>query len=30
MADVGFKPETPIETGIENFIEWYKDFYEYE
>ena len=29
MEDVGFKPETPIETGIENFIEWYKDFYGY-
>jgi UDP-glucuronate 4-epimerase len=29
MEDVGFKPETPIETGIERFIEWYKDFYEY-
>jgi UDP-glucuronate 4-epimerase len=27
IEDVGFKPETPIETGIENFIEWYKDFY---
>ena len=30
IEDVGFKPETPIETGIENFIEWYKDFYGYE
>jgi UDP-glucuronate 4-epimerase len=27
IEDVGFKPETPIETGVENFIEWYKDFY---
>jgi UDP-glucuronate 4-epimerase len=27
MADVGFKPETPIKTGIESFVEWYKDFY---
>jgi UDP-glucuronate 4-epimerase len=27
MADVGFKPETPIETGIERFVAWYKDFY---
>ena len=29
MEDVGFKPETPIETGIERFVEWYKDFYGY-
>jgi len=29
IEDVGFKPETPIETGIERFIEWYKDFYGY-
>lgn len=25
--DVGFKPQTSIETGIENFIRWYRDFY---
>jgi len=25
--DVGFKPSTPIETGIARFIEWYKDYY---
>ena len=24
---VGFRPETPIETGIQNFVEWYRDFY---
>ena len=29
IEDVGFKPETPIQTGIERFIEWYKDFYGY-
>lgn len=29
MNDVGFKPETSIETGIANFVEWYKDFYNY-
>ena len=29
MEDVGFKPETPIETGIERFVEWYKNFYSY-
>jgi UDP-glucuronate 4-epimerase len=27
MENVGFKPETPIETGIERFVKWYKDFY---
>lgn len=29
MEDVGFKPETPIETGIERFVAWYKDYYGY-
>ncbi len=27
MNDVGFRPATPIEKGIENFIKWYKDYY---
>lgn len=27
MRDVGFKPSTPIEVGIERFVEWYKDYY---
>jgi UDP-glucuronate 4-epimerase len=27
MADVGFKPATPIETGIERFVKWFKEFY---
>lgn len=27
MRDVGFKPTTTIEKGIENFIEWYKSYY---
>jgi UDP-glucuronate 4-epimerase len=27
IRDVGFKPETPIETGIGNFIDWYVDYY---
>ena len=30
MQDVGFKPETPIATGIQRFIEWYKDYYRVE
>jgi UDP-glucuronate 4-epimerase len=25
--DVGFKPSTPIEVGVERFVKWYKDFY---
>ena len=29
MADVGFKPATPIETGIKRFVEWFKDYYQY-
>jgi UDP-glucuronate 4-epimerase len=27
IRDVGFKPETPIHTGIHRFIEWYKDYF---
>jgi UDP-glucuronate 4-epimerase len=27
MRDVGFKPATPIETGISNFVKWYRDYY---
>lgn len=27
MNDVGFKPETSIETGIKNFVTWYKQYY---
>jgi len=27
MNDVGFKPATSIETGIENFANWYKAYY---
>lgn len=26
--DIGFKPKTPIEVGISNFIDWYLDYYE--
>lgn len=25
--DLGYKPGTLLETGIRNFVEWYKDFY---
>ncbi len=27
VEDVGFKPGTPLETGIARFVEWYRDFY---
>jgi UDP-glucuronate 4-epimerase len=27
IADVGFKPATPIATGIQKFIEWYREYY---
>ncbi|MBF2017056.1 MAG: NAD-dependent epimerase [Rivularia sp. T60_A2020_040] len=30
MRDVGFKPTTNIEQGIEHFVRWYKDFYQSE
>jgi UDP-glucuronate 4-epimerase len=29
MRDVGYSPTTPIETGIANFVAWYKDYYGY-
>jgi UDP-glucuronate 4-epimerase len=27
IRDVGFKPATPIETGIERFVKWYRGYY---
>jgi UDP-glucuronate 4-epimerase len=26
-ADVGFKPQTPIASGIQQFVEWYRQYY---
>jgi UDP-glucuronate 4-epimerase len=26
MRDVGFRPSTPVETGIRNFIDWYRRY----
>jgi UDP-glucuronate 4-epimerase len=26
--DVDFKPDTQIEDGIRNFVDWYREFYE--
>ena len=28
VADVGYKPDTPIEVGIHNFVSWYKKYYD--
>ena len=27
VADVGFKPETSIESGISKFVDWYKAYF---
>ncbi len=27
VNDMGYKPATPLEDGIRNFVEWYKEFY---
>jgi nucleoside-diphosphate-sugar epimerase len=27
MEDLGYKPSTPIEKGIESFIDWYKSYF---
>ncbi|MHB1000894.1 MAG: NAD-dependent epimerase [Armatimonadota bacterium] len=27
IRDVGFKPDTPIETGIARFVDWYKEYF---
>ena len=27
VLDLGYKPATPLENGIKNFVEWYKGFY---
>jgi UDP-glucuronate 4-epimerase len=29
IKDVGFKPGTPIQIGIQRFVEWFKDYYGY-
>lgn len=28
VNDVDYRPTTPIETGVANFVDWYKDFYQ--
>jgi UDP-glucuronate 4-epimerase len=27
MQDVGFRPATPIQEGIERFVAWYQGYY---
>ncbi|MBS0226838.1 MAG: NAD-dependent epimerase [Proteobacteria bacterium] len=27
QRDTGYKPATPIETGVRNFVEWYRNYY---
>ncbi|MDQ2076197.1 NAD-dependent epimerase [Marinimicrobium sp. ABcell2] len=27
IEDVDYKPSTPVEVGIENFVKWYRDYY---
>jgi UDP-glucuronate 4-epimerase len=29
VADVAYKPDTPIEVGVRNFVEWFLDYYGY-
>lgn len=28
ISDVGYKPETSVEEGIANFVDWYREFYQ--
>lgn len=27
-ADTGFRPDTPLETGVRRFVDWYRSYYE--
>lgn len=27
VEDVGYKPSTPLETGVANFVNWYREYY---
>ena len=29
-ADVGYRPSTPVEVGVRNFVDWYLDYYKVE
>ena len=28
VRELGFEPQTPLEAGVERFIDWYRDYYE--
>jgi UDP-glucuronate 4-epimerase len=30
ITDVGYKPDTPIEVGVRNFVNWFKHYYHYD
>jgi UDP-glucuronate 4-epimerase len=27
VADVGYRPQTPVENGVRAFVDWYVDYY---
>jgi UDP-glucuronate 4-epimerase len=27
VRDVGYRPATPVEVGVERFVRWYVDYY---
>jgi UDP-glucuronate 4-epimerase len=27
IKDMGYKPDTPLDEGVENFVAWYREFY---
>ncbi len=27
IEDTGFKPQTPVKEGIQNFVDWYREYY---
>jgi UDP-glucuronate 4-epimerase len=28
INDIGFRPDTPVEVGVQRFVAWYRDFYQ--
>ena len=28
VSDVGYQPDTPIEVGVRNFVDWFRDYYQ--
>ncbi|MEZ6147511.1 MAG: hypothetical protein R3B91_19225 [Planctomycetaceae bacterium] len=28
IRDVGFKPSTPIEAGVQHFVDWYREYHD--